>query len=89
MVFTRIVQMFVTVLTKRLNFQQKEEIQTQTRQRSVSKSSKRICVNFDFKGLLYGFLLRIGLLLNVGHMAIKKPCTTSKGFKTIFCFLEE
>lgn len=44
-----------------------------------------MCVNFVYKGLLYGFLLRIRSLLNVGHTAMEKPCPNWKGFKTIFC----
>lgn len=45
-----------------------------------------MCVNFVYKGLLYDFLLRIGLLLNVGHTAMEEPCPNWEGFKTIFCF---
>lgn len=32
-----------------------------------------MCVNFVYKSLVYDFLLRIGLLLNVGHTAMEKP----------------
>ena len=46
-------------------------------------------VNFVYKGLFYDFLLRIGLLLNVGHTAMEKPCLNWEGFKTIFCFFEQ
>ena len=74
------------LLTRRLNCQQHEKLQTRTIQRSVNKSSKSMCVNFVYKGLLYDFLLQIGPLLNVGHTAMEKPCPNWEGFKTIFCF---
>jgi hypothetical protein len=44
-----------------------------------------MCVNFVDKGLVYDFLLRIGLPLNVGHTAMEKPCPNFEGLKTIFC----
>jgi len=69
-----------------LNCQQHEKVPTRNLQRSVNKSSKSMCVNFVYKGLLYDFLLRIGLLLNVGHTAMEEPCPNWEGFKTIFCF---
>jgi hypothetical protein len=48
-------------------------------------ASKSMCVNFVDKGLMYDFLLRIGLLLNVGHTAMGKTYPNLEGLKTIFC----
>jgi len=95
---TQMLQLYLPVLSdslyvrftgKKVKCQQHEKLQTRILQRSVNKSSKSMRVNFVYKGLFYDFLLRIGLLLNVGHTAMEKPCLNWEGFKTIFCFFEQ